>query len=627
MAVNKTAFIHNIVPNSTSPQEMVNGSPAVHQTSPAWVLTFLRWAVRDTLRTEPTSTSNYSTITEPLVVENDCIQLGVADSKSTLTPTMSATLLITDINYETAIAPGDFVFVNILNWESEARRVAKAARNSTAINGIKDGFKGFYKIQSVRKTLSVDPASGTKRLMVRITGYAFTEFNNNIYFNPNLINDTSDQNLELYLTNIKKDWDNLQTQKGLTDIQNILRFLIESFVGTGFPDSGRKTSGYSPISANTHFYMPNGVGSLLGLDDVEAAKDVYNFIFGIQSYSANAQTLAQGMNPSNIQVQNPTKATYDSRFIILGTPVDGATATKPEYWNQVQAWAILNQFTNAPLNELYTCFRVAPNGSVMPTMILRQIPFTTDNFQTMSGYNVTRFMSLPRWNISPALAFSFDLGRDEALRLNFMQFYGRAVNFPAEFAISAETSAENYVYDIDDVKRNGLKPSVITSEFDFVGEKGTFRSPGWAKIMGDALIGGHLKMSGTIEFVGIVSPIAVGDNLQFDGVVYHIEQVSHNAMIQQNGIKSFRTTVAVSYGMSIYNSADDVRYNEMSNSNAYDDRASDYGHAQILPGASESQDVIYRPSNTDPTKIPPPEDRSFVQPNTNTSISKSTRDS
>jgi hypothetical protein len=540
---------------------------------------------------------------------------------------MSATLLVTDINYETAIAPGDFVFVNMLNWESEARRVAQAARNSQAINRVKDGFKGFYKVQSVRKTLSVDPASGTKRLMVKITGYAFTEFNNNIYFNPNLINDTSDQNLELYLTNLGRDWNSLQTNKGLNKIQGILQFLIESLVGTGIPDSGRKTTGISPLSANTHFYMPNAVGNLLGLDTVEAAKDVYNFMFGIQSYSAHAQSLAQGMNPSNIQLSDPTKATHDSRFIILGTPVDGATVTKPEYWNQTQTWAILNQFTNAPLNELYTCFRLAPNGSVMPTMVLRQIPFTTDNFQTISGYNVTRFMSLPRWNISPALAFSFDLGRDEALRLNFMQFYGRAVNFPAEIAISSETASQNYVYDIDDVKRNGLKPSVITSEFDLIGDKGTFRSPGWAKIMGDALIGGHLKMSGTIEFVGIVAPIAVGDNLQFDGVVYHIEQVSHNAMIQQNGIKSFRTTVAVSYGMSISNSSGGVRYNEMTDSNAYDDRSNDYNHAQILSGVSESQDVTYRPNNPDPTKIPPAGDRSFVQPNTNTSISKSTRDS
>ena len=70
------------------------------------------------------------------------------------------------------------------------------------------------------------------------------------------------------------------------------------------------------------------------------------------------------------------------------------------------------------------------------------------------------------------------------------------------------------------LKRNGLRPHVVTSEFDtfqilHIRANG-FRAPGWAKIMGDALIGGHLKMSGTINFVGIAEPIAVGDNLQFD---------------------------------------------------------------------------------------------------------------
>ena len=630
MAANKTAYTFNIVPNATNPSEFVDGSPAVHQTSPAWVLTFLRWAVRDTLRTEPQTNLNFSTIAGaqgsglPLVVENDCIDVGVADAKSVLTPSMTATLLITDVNYETALAPGDFVFVNMLNWESDARRVANQARNLKPINGINDGFKGFFKVQSVRKSLTVDPQSGTKMYAVKITGFAFTEFNNSIYFNPNLINGTTDLNLQLYLTNISNDWNNLQTAKGLNKIQDMMQFLINSFVGVGFPDNTRKTNSASPLSANTHFYMPNGVDDLLGLPEVQAAKDTYNYLFGIQQYAAQATTIAQGMNPSNIQAQSgPTNAPQDSRFILLQTPVEGTTFTKPEYWNQTKAWSILNQFTNSPLNELYTCFRIAPTGRVLPTMVFRQIPFTNDNFVN-GNFTVTRFMNIPRWNISPALALSFDLGRDEAHRLNFMQFYGIPVNSPSEQAISSETAAQNYVYDIDDVKRNGLRPSVITSEFDSLKGSSGFRSPGWAKIMGDALIGGHLKMSGTIVFVGIPEPIAVGDNLQFDGTVYHIEQISHNASINpQNGKKVFRTTVALSYGIDI-ESGSNVIYSEMKYGSGYDKRTADYNNSQILPGVSESQDIISRPINPD-TPVSP--GQSFIEPNTNTSVNKSTRDS
>jgi hypothetical protein len=634
MSDNKTAYTYYINPNgsgntngagntASSASTSTDQSNSVHQTSPAWVLTFLRWAVRDTLRTKPTITSNYSTIVAaPLVVENDCVQLGVADSKSVLTPSMSATLLMTDVNYETEVAPGDFVFVNILNWESEARRVANQARNLDPINGIHDGFKGFFKVQSVRKTLLVDPESGIKAYAVKITGFAFSEFNNSIYFNPNLINNTTDRNLQLYLTNIKKDWDNLQTNKGLNDIQGMVQFLIKSFVGEGFSDNNRKTNTIAPITTNTHFFMPSGVDDLLGLPEVQAAKDAFNYIFGIQQYAAQAPTVAQGMNPIGA---TPT-ATTGSRFIILPNHVEGTSYIKPEYWNQVKAWSILNQFTNSPLNELYTCFRISPDGSVLPTMVFRQIPFTNDNFVTGSSFNVTRFMSLPRWNVSPALAFSFDLGRDDALRLNFMQYYGIPVNSPQELGIAVETSRQNYVYDIDDVKRNGLRPSVITSEFDFLSkdQNAQYRSAGWAKIVGDALIGGHLKMSGTIVFVGLPEPIAVGDNLQFDGVVYHIEQISHNASVQpQTGKKIFRTTVVVSNGLDI-ESGTNVIYNEMKYGSAYDKRTADYNQSQILPGVSESQDTFYRKINPD---TPISGGQSFVEPNTNTSISKPTRDS
>lgn len=614
MPKNKTAFTFDINPNSSDAENLV------HQTSPAWVLTFLRWEVRDTLRTKPTLTSNSKTIAKkPLVVENDCIQVGTADSKSVLTPSMSATLLVTDINYETELAPGDFVFVNMLNWESEARRVAQNARAQKSINGIDDGFKGFFKIQSVRKSLITDPQSGTKHYAVKITGFAFTEFNNCIYFNPYLLS-AVDSNLLLYLTNIGQSWSQMQTDKGLTKVQSIVKYLIDSFIGNGFPDTNRKTDPLAPTTTNTHFYMPNGVGKLLGLGVLESAKDAYTYIFGIQKYVAQATTVQQGMNPTGISPE----ATQKNRFIQLSSPVQGDTVTKPEYWNNQQVWSILNQFTNAPLNELYTCFRISPNGTVLPTVIFRQIPFTTDNFVN-GDYEVTRFMSLPRWNISPALAISFDLGKDETLRTNFVQYYGRSVTGPAGFDISEETAKHNYIYDIDDVVRNGLKPHVVTSEFDRLseGEKGSsFKSPGWAKILGDALIGGHLKMSGTINYVGIPDPIAVGDNLEFDQVVYHIEQITHNAMIDQNGRKTFRTSITVSSGMDIQNGSD-VVYSEMTYGGAYDKRDNDYKNTGILPGVSESQDVVYREESPD---APISTGESFVEPNIGTSINKSQRD-
>jgi len=625
MAINNTAFVKDINPNTSSADEHLS----VHQTGPAWVLTFLRWEIRDTLRTNPYGKVNSTTISPPLVVENDCIQLTVSDSKTTLTPSMSATLLMTDVNYETEVAPGDFVFVNMLNWESHARKVANQARAMDPINGVHDGFKGFFKVASVRKSLMVDPQSGTKTYAIKVTAFAFTEFNNSIYFNPYLVT-KEDNNLLLFASLIGIDWAHIQAEKSLVNIQSVIRALIQSFIGVGFTNNGRKPQA-GLFTSNTHFYMPQGVGNLLNQDSAVAAKDVYNFLFGIQSYSSGAnQTLAQGMNPTGV---DPDQNDED-RFIFLADSVEGITVAKPEYWNQNQAWSILNQFVNSPLNEMYTCFRIAPNGYVMPTVVLRQIPFTTDNFDIRDGSNkVTRFMNLPRWNINPSLAFSFDLGRDDVARKNFVQYFGRSVNGPAGYDISDEIARNNYLYDIEDVQRNGLRPFVVTSEFDRFpdikpGEqvsaaRKSFRAPGWARIVGDALIGGHLKFSGTINYVGIPEPIAVGDNLQFDNVVYHIEQMTHSCSIAPNGIKQFRTTILVSNGMDIENGSQ-VIYSEMAFGGADDKRQNDFDTTKILPGVSESQDTVYRhaPNNPD---TPISDGESFTEPNTKTSISKSTR--
>lgn len=618
---NSHAYTYPINPVGSGQDE----NNEVHQVSPTWVLTFVRWSVRDTLRTKPTPASNYRTVRQgdPLVVENDCVNVSVVIDKATLTDSMSATLKITDTNYETAVEPGDFVFVNMLNWESDARRVALTALGKKPINGLHDGFKGVFKVQGVRKVLGTDPQTGKKAYFVQISGFAFTEFNNTIYFNPELIFSNEKNDLLLFVSNIASNWKLLQNNKGLTSIQDIIEALIDSFIGTGIGDDGKFVKGGLLKSTNTLFYMPSLVGSLLNVPHAQAAKDIYNFMFGIQKYAGGAHQVAkQGLNPSNVQ-------SSDSRIWKPGDKssyCQGETVTKPEYWNQVKVWSIFNQFTNAPLNELFSCFRLSPTGSVMPTIVFRQIPFTNDDF-VAGNEKVTHFFNLPRWKIHPALITRFDIGRDESARMNFVQYFGRATIGPVGWDISTEIAQGNYLYDIDDVKRSGLKPYVVTSAFDEITtNKDAYKSPHWAKIVGDALIGGHLKFNGNIETAGVVAPVAVGDNLEFDGVVYHIERVSHTCSIDpENGNKIFRSSFGLSQGLSTDSNHKSVRYAEMSYSNAYKLRQVDGANNEILPGIAESQDTVYRPGQPEALDYKhqnnPPSD-GFKQPNNNTSVIK-----
>lgn len=582
---------------------------SVHQVSPAWVLTFVRWENRDTQRILSTP---FNEVRDPLVVENDCLSVTTTSSKGTLTPSMSATLIMTDVNYETSVAPGDFVFVNMLNWQDDARRVANNARSKIAINGASDGFKGIFKVQGVRRSLSVDPNTGTKIVIFKINGFGFTEFNNTIYFNPYLIDPNQDQkNQLLFASFIGNNWQALVNEKGLTNVQDIIAILIQSFIGTGITDKGRLEKNGTLKNPNVHFYIPELVGKLLGVTGAKAAKDVYNYLFGVQKYAGGTNSsLSIGMNPAGLTQK------FD-RFYYTPVPCDGSSLLKPEYWNQVKTWAILNQYTNSPLNELYTCYRISPNGNVMPTVVFRQIPFTNEDYT--GGGAVTRFLNLPRWKLNPALILEQDIGRDESARVNFVQYFGRST-LGAEGADIAQQIAQiNYVYDINDVQRSGLRPYIVTTQFDDpTTVKKDYRSPMWARILGDALIGGHLKLNGTIVSAGIIDPIAVGDNLEFDGIVYHIEQISHNSSISvQDGKRIFRTSISLSSGISTSSTSKGTRYAQMTNNVAYKERENDYANNKILPGVSEEQDVVYRenvwPTNVDVQKA----NKSFPQPKSN----------
>jgi hypothetical protein len=616
---NTTAFTYPIVLDTgnnvvaTSEDSSTQNSSIVGMSSPTWLLTFVRWEYRDLLRT-PTDTPN--AVRDPLIVESDCLQVTVSDNKGTLTPNMNAILVETDINYTAAVHPGDFVFVNMLNWEEDARAVATKAASGEPINGLDDGFKGLFKVQGVRRTIRVDPLSGTKTVLIRIDGFAFTEFNNTIYFNPNLINVNNLNNIGLFIGDISKSWTTFVSQSGKPFIQEIIAFLIQTMIGCGLPASATQVAAMV-TSPNNHFLVPLQVGQLLGVEVPTAlsAKDLYVYLFGIQQYSSSqAQDTATGMNPSN------SLALKYPGFYYTGTDFcPGNSLLKPEYWNQVKLWDIINQYTNSPLNEIYTCFRVAPPTTdslgnavaprVMPTLVFRQIPFTSPDFvgQTFgtqdanaSTIKVTSFMNVPRWKIGSEMVYSLDLGTDESARVNFVQYYAKSSFTKNGTDIAAETALTNYVYDKDDIARSGLRPYVVQNQFEDLPNSLVYSAPIWARILGDAVMGAHLKLNGTIECVGIVDPIAIGDNLEFDNVVFHIEQIAHTCVINPvNGIKSFRTTISVSHGISVNSSALGTLYSQMTYPNAYLDRSQDYQNdtddaEQILPGVSESEDVLSR---------------------------------
>jgi hypothetical protein len=208
-------------------------------------------------------------------------------------------------------------------------------------------------------------------------------------------------------------------------------------------------------------------------------------------------------------------------------------------------WSVVEQFANRAVNDLYTAVKVNREGRILPTLVARQIPFTTSVLET--DLNVTRFLELPRWKIPGAMIKSFDIGSSDSTRINFVMVHGQASQVARSNPFPNQLIENPPIMDSVDIQRSGLRSYIQTLEVwvdDTIGVV-----PGkYAQLIADWSIGSHLTQNGSVESLGIVSPIAVGDNIELDGVVFHIEQVSHSAHIRGYE-RSFTTTLHLTNGM------------------------------------------------------------------------------
>ena len=564
-------------------KEIEPNTPDSHQASPAYMLTFLRWSNRDTKNYKNAETLE---VRDPLVVYNDAISVATNDSKSSMSSTATIVLKCGDLNYSTAVHPGDFVIVNLVNWETDAQRIRDKAIALQPINEVDDGFKGVFKIQSVVKNLKVDPGSGSKNLYVTITAASFTEFNNIIYYNPAIAAAFAEKGAALYSTAIGEYY--ADKLKANSEVQEVVQDLFKILIGQSRKKFDAKIKNYG----NTHFRIPSTLGALIGRPTINFANEFYNYVVGIWQDSkdlpSNKKNLAPGMNPS---------FTNSGNQITTGKPIAGRKLVQIENWNNQTAWSIIMGNINNAINEMYTTHRVGPDNRVYPTIVVRQKPFTSEHFKGISA--VTKFFQVPRWKVSANLLKDLQTSKNEAARFNFVQVFTRQLADTAEQDMAQQIALGNFFYDEGDIERQGLKPYVVTSNFDFPASKGgdngkKLHAAEWAELVADWIIDGHLKESGILTFQGLQDPIAVGDNLEFDGIVYHIEAISHIMTIAPNGVKSFMTRVTVSFGMDLRSSKAGPVYANMEHTDAHTNNQEDWVNERILPGISDTQDITGR---------------------------------
>jgi hypothetical protein len=582
-------------------KQIKSNQPDSHQTSPCYLLTFLRWSNRDTTNF---SDDDFIALREPLLVINDCVNLTVSSSKKSHIHQANMVMLGGDINYSTALAPGDFVLVNMLDDTEKLfgkgrgpnnalnTSLYSRASNKQAINKANDGFKGLFKIQSVRRNIQVNSSSGTKIVVYQIQSSSFTELNQVVYFNPNLFDPKEMENIGGILNAVApKEYASLIMDKKLSTIDKNFKRLVEFFIGesniANVPQKKEVVRNH-----NKSFYIPPPVANLLGISAPKPRiKDIFRYYVGIEQYSTGQnQTISQGLNP---------KTTRSGSFYDSKVPPTGVTPIQAEPWAQVTTYSILQQYTNSLINEFFTTFKLTPEGDIMPCLILRQKPFTSEKFKKdNSSITVTPFLDLPRWKLSPDIIYSISMGRDEVARINFVHIIGKTRFVDMKDFVANQESKKEYQHDDNDIMRNGLRPLITGCDFDFPSDQSKSQMSGvWNKLMFDWLSNGHLKENGTVQTVGIEDPISIGDNCQIDNTVYHIESISHVMQISSEGNVKFDSTLQLSYGVDSRKDRSNYNpiYPEMEYTDAYTYRKSNWNSGnKIMPGFSDSQDIAGR---------------------------------
>lgn len=495
---------------------------------------------------------------EILVIDSDCVNLSVSQSKGSYVSNLNATLL-EGKNYLSEILPSDWVMAWIVNSEEKAKDLKQRLLDPEGIkpcNDFDDGLKFVGRVQSIRKTLQ-QAGNGLRFVRYNLQALGGKEFDSSIFYDPHLGEKESSigQFLAKLNLGISDIFDVASSQaakgKGGIDSNKAIPTILKLLLGDGVPSRFASvagalqiaTGGTSTDEAPYAYAVPTDVGRTLGRN--EASKpggvltyaDVFDSLIGVQKYGTGSDTasvfMPEGVSGgSRLKTPHPLKGEFLPQAIPL--------TNRP-------VWSVINQFLNPAVNEMFYVLRPGPNGNVVPTLVVRQLPFSTSKAVDKLGSDVTGFLELPRWIVHPILMRDLDIGRADTAHFNFIHVYGQSSAQAGAQTMTKQIVRNPPIRDEQDIKRNGIRPYMQTVNCSI---DDTFKGPRkWMEIVADFLIGQQYTLNGSCTIQGIQAPIAPGDNVEVDGVVFHLESVSHTCSVSPSGAKSFVTSLALTHGV------------------------------------------------------------------------------
>lgn len=489
-------------------------------------------------------------VKDKIIITDDCFQLSVSSTKNNYITSLNAGLYPSQ-KWLKVINPGDWLCAWMVQSKTQFDKLLDKIKSNKACNEFNDGLKFFGKVGAVRKQLRQDP-NGVRRVRYILTGAGFSEFDATLYYNPYLAG--REDQLATYFGRFGYDINQFIDQKrGGISSEKAIPQIIDVMFGKGTPpelgqqiltsSSGASTDRVYGLEGDYSYVLPTEVATIIGKNTTTKKagvgySDVLETVIGVQQYTEADLEIAKRFQPDGAKTAHSRRFTATPELLGAFLPTHIAFANRT-------VWNILLEFLNRSLNEMYTTLRVNANGQVVPTMVVRQLPFNSN--LSFAKVPITKFASLPRWEIDPLLIKEVDIGKTDGMRINFVELL--PVSSAAAARNPSATSVSNPPrWDAADIARHGLRP-YHQSVPAYPGETRNDSLSQWKDVLQDILMGQHLTMSGQMSCVGIPSPICIGDNVEFEGILYHIESVTHSCGISESGFKSFNTSLTLTHGV------------------------------------------------------------------------------
>lgn len=424
-------------------------------------------------------------------------------------------------NFSSIIHPGDWMLIYMSNQQFPLKPGGNFKDSGLKMVGI---------VKSVRRIESMNPTTGIRSVRYVISGNDFTS----------AINDPAYLNLKI--ANVQNPTQAAAITGASPDIKGPATNLagILSFIFTGAFSWKTKTESQSKQkieSPDTN----NGKKTLTNLDNVIGD--------GRKIPAGLCQAMWNGMTDLSFLKWLTFK--FQGNLI-------GAASALPDLNGIVGGLSALRTFANSCVNELYADLIGNSNGDLMPTLVLRSIPF---NINKMSIQSITMMDGVEdKETIAKSCLYvSKKISESEIFQLNYGKFDSERFNFfmvvPKDIGDTKKDNVEAMIIqqlggDIQllssrgSVKKYGLRPFITNSYYGFK-DISLFKK--YTQIARDMWQTAHLYDNGVVTIVGPHEHIPIGTNIIFKdrGWLAHVENVSYQYSVDPNtGAKSYRADIA-----------------------------------------------------------------------------------